>query len=844
MKKKSKILLFILSITMILSTVACTQQTTGNKETKDNKAETKNKEPKEISKEELKNIEKAINNTFNQSFRYDKNYGTYIGVQAVEEEVDKNISEAEMKEHLTGFRYYTKIEQPNGKLLLQKYLVPKHVKELGQRMEGTSLKTKGVFNKFDDKYKIYNENVVFVDKDSEPVLREYYSDGILIKEGGRTEKVGKGVKINRLPDENIFTYALLNSIPLEKIFEAGKKTSYLNMPVTSDKKAYYIYIREYSATMFANEIFKIMLENPKYLDKYLDELKLYGVDVNDPDGKGYKALSRQYYVDSKVDLETLLREGTRYLRLCGFFWETDKIPELIKEKGFDINLPLGKILPKQYETGYIPFNNNHTALYLNIEKSDQNKPYITMITKETIYNNYIGDLEQIFLMYDHDEQSKILEKNMDSLSKVEKFNGEFNPLYTAKMRMLTYPKYLERITESIPYDVFYQDWYNYVRNVNMENKLDPGKLNSDMLNGLQKTKKYRGQYTDKTTNWIMDIIFMNNLGECANCSELGDKLFKITGENNFGKKEKKNIEQEYTLNFYNPIKDGMKYYGKDNDTDISIKFERTDGNKDKILFKYPKKEDVSEHTLVFLEKLNNTYGKDAKEEDKQPIAKEGETLKKDYDKMRKEIGYKEGNLVDYNKLLDNGAWNALKEGDGYYQVHRLSYNKKLSDVEMINSKGQKVKVSDVIDKNKDTLLVYGDTDCPFCIRLFETLSSNEKMWKDKYNVVIFAKYNKEDLEESGKEHMDTVKKQNPDGNYDKAYKFVKKHMYFGAREFSRNFQIDYKPTIFYLNKDGYAYYVSSGATTQDGLKELLKNVDNLHDLEKFVKKEETNGKKD
>lgn len=849
--KKTKInkilLLFIAFVALTLSITAC-----DNKDNKEigskTKTEEENKEkPKEISKEDLKFIEEAVKNTASTSFRYDKNFGTYIGVQASEEEVDKNISDEELKEHVTGFMYYTKTEQPNGKLLLQKYLVPKHIKELGQLLENTSLKTKGLVNKTKDgEYKIYNENVVFVDKDTDPVMREYYYNGKLIKEGGKSDKLGKGVRLNRLPDEDVFTYALIKTMPMDKIFEAGKKTKYLKMPVTADKEAYYVAVRESSATMFVNEVFKMMLEEPELMQNYIDGLKSFGVDVNDPDCDGYKALSRQYYVDSKVTTENLLREGVRYLRLCGFLRDTSNIPELIKEKNFDTKLVLGKFLKKLYEEGNVPINNTNKAIYFNIDRDKEKKPYITMITQEKIYNNYVGDIEQVFLTYDRDEQSQVLEKNMETLSNITEFKGEMNPLYTAKMRMLTSTKYLDKIVEAIPYETFYQDWYNYVRNINMENKIDNSKLNLSMLNGLEKTRKDRGQFTDKSSNWIMDIIFMNNLGECVNCSDLGDNLIKVTGENNFGNKEKKSIEQEFTLYFYNPLKSGRNYSGKDEKTDLKVDFERTDGNKKPIYFKLSKKNEIPEHVNVFLEKLNDTFGKTDEEikkeqnkKDNQPVAVEGQPMAKDYDKLRKEIPYKDGNLIDYDKMLEVGAWNTLREGDGYYQVNKLAYNKKLSDVEMINNKGDIVKVSDVIKPNKKTILLYGDINCPFCINFFKTLSKNENLWSNKYNLVIFSKIDKDELETSGKENLNEILSKELDKKeIGKVFKFIENNMYFGAEEFARTFQIDYKPTVIYLNEDGYVYYTSSGATDKKDLESLLKEVENLEKLKDVAERDE------
>lgn len=766
--------------------------------------------------EQIEDIDKAIKELYKASYSYDQTEGIYNGSNSTVIYMDKNAKDEDIAKNTKDYRYYTK-EEEGGQTKITMFKAPAHIVELGTNLENTSIRTRGFVNVLDkNKYEIYNENVLYIDKNAKPLLREYYKDGMLIKETGKDSDNGNNTKARRLPDEPIFTQALFNVVPFKTILEWGKKTSFIDEPQTSDGLNFYILTKNVSNTMFVNEVFVNLYKDPELFKKYLEELNKFGINTEDANSNGYLALVGQTYFDVYPSVENLLRDQITYLCNQGVLRDRSKLKENIKESGIDLKETVGAILKKQYETKEVPLDTTVTGYYLNIEKSDD-KVYLKNLVAEKIYEDMMGKLKTINYSYEKDKNYDNLLANSEALNKLN-INNKINPIETAEMRAFRDKNYLEMFTKTVPLDVLYQSWYEHMRNINKGKELSPDSKELAMLNGLDKEEPSREAVTNIFVEVQQTIALLSNLKDCTSCSEMNKYLLELSGDNaNLGKDEKTNKKYDMLVYTTNPVPFRADFAYKDLDgEEINLEFE---ASREPVLFSSTYIKNQREETIKKVDELN-------KKEKENP----GSTTKnvnkgKDISNKQEDIidwsalrdnGLEEGKLKhNYKEIADSGLLNHMSYNDGYYKPFMTMYNKKIDNVTIKDKNGNELTIMDAIkqskiksNKAKTTLVIYGDVNCPYCENMMEYLGTHFKEIKDDYDFIFISSMD-ESLHDSTMYFADTLYNTHPENKKDLEYMFENK-IFYGGDNFRDKTGLEYKPTVFYTDESGTVYNVSTG----------------------------------
>lgn len=802
MYKKKSIITILILILSIITMVGCEN---GNKKDKDDlkvgdtvKAE-EEKSPNKATDEQIKTLDGLIKETLASSFRYDKTFGTYFSDRSESEMLPKDYTDDMIKDKVAGYRYYEIQKDPSGDNKLVKYFITKDEKQLSDALEDTDLRTKGLYSVYKDKYELYNENVYF-DKDTKeptPIFREYYGKNGIIKEGGANSTNETGIVADRLPDEPIMTIALINTVPLKDIIDAAEKTGYFKEVVTNDGMAFYTMIRNSSSTMFANELLKNLIENPKEMKKYAEELNKYGIDISNKDEKKLN----QDYIGRTASIENMFREFMREAVNKGYFADINKYKETMDKDKFDTRLPLGDLLKNTYENIGTPYDNTISGLTVVVEKDDNGKSKLSWINLERIYDNVIGDLSKYVFYYNQDEDSKMLETNKESIKKVKEFKKELNPNITAQLRLLQVPDYIDKLTKNISKWTMYQDYYENLRILNSQGLL--GKLTPEqtkMLNGLQDQEVHKENPTSKLVDWMSQIVSMTGFDDKVETSN--KSLFKT-----YEGKNSENNDFKVVLKMTNPAAF----------IDV-IEFGDIHGNKMNKSFKEGTEKDLP--LSVFIAKESQEMQK--KEQEKREV--EGKVIEDTSKEERAKSPFKDGNLLPYDKAYEREAFqNAVDAGDGYLDVLKRMYNKDISDAEAVSG-GKVVKL---INKNgKPTIMVYSDIDCPFCRKMYLVLANNYDKITKNYNLVIFnaADYN-EDIQnyhsylKTGEELSKTDIKN--------LTKLFDNNLNFNTKVLYDYMNPSYKPTVMLADKNGIVSGVFSGVTDERDLDQFLKSMETV-----------------
>lgn len=802
MYKKKTIITLLVLLMSLLTLVGCENSNTKNEkdlkvgDTVKNGTDKDENTPKKATDEELKSLDTVIKNTFTGSFRYDKTFGTYFSDRSESEMLPKGYKDSDVQEKVMGYRYYEIQKDASGDNKLIKYYITKDEKQLSDALEDTDLRTKGIFHVYKDKYELYNENVYF-DKDTKepvPILREYYGKEGLIKEGGANSTKEVGIVTNRLPDEPIMLLSIINTMPIKDIVGAAEKTGYFKEVVTSDGMAFYTMIRNSSSTMFANELLKNLIEDPKLMKKYSEELNKYGIDITKKDNPKLK----QEYIGRTATIENMLRAFMKEAVQKGYFNDINKYQEVMKKDKFDTRIPLGDLLKNTYENIGVPYDNTISGLTVVVEKDENGKSKLSWVNLEKVYDNVVGDLTRYVIYYTQDDDTKMLETNKESMKKVKSFKKELNPNITAQLRLLQVPEYADKLTKNISNWTLYQDYYENLRILNSEGLL--GKLTKEqlqMLNGLDKEKVQKENPTSKTVDWFSQVISLSAFDDKVETSN--KHLFKT-----YEGKNSTNNDFKVSLRMVNPV----SFIDK-------IEFLDIHGNKMDKSFKIGNEKDIP--LSVFIAKESKEF--QAKQQEKQEV--EGKVVEDSTVEERKTSPFKDGKLVSYQEAYEKGAFqNAVSAGDGYLEVLKRMYNKDISDAEAISGG----KVTKLINKNgKPTIMVYSDIDCPFCRKMYKVLANNyDKITKD-YNLVIFnaSDYN-EDIQ-NYHSYLDTDTELTKEDRKN-LKKLFDNNLHFNAKVIYDYMNPSYKPTVMLVDKDGVVSGVFSGVTEDYDFNQFLTSM--------------------